>query len=101
MFQSHTYSRTAKLFDDFAEALTHADRAVVADIYAARETDDLGVSGAKLAAAVNGRGGSAVYGGSTENIAKLLAGELRAGDTLVVMGAGDIYKLFPLIGLSE
>lgn len=101
VFQSHTYSRTAKLFDDFAEALTHADRAVVADIYAARETDDLGVSGAKLAAAVNGRGGSAVYGGSTENIAKLLAGELRAGDTLVVMGAGDIYKLFPLIGLSE
>ena len=101
VFQSHTYSRTAKLFDGFADALCAADRVIVADIYAARETDTMGVSGEKLAAEIEKNGGSAVYGGSFENIAELLKHELREDDTLVVMGAGDIYKLFPLLGLPE
>lgn len=101
VFQSHTYSRTAKLFGDFADALCLADRAVIADIYAARETDTMGVSGEKLAAEIVKCGGNAVYGGSFERIAAMLADELREGDTLVVMGAGDIYRLYPLLGLHE
>ncbi len=101
VFQSHTYSRTAKLFEDFASALCLADRVIVADIYAARETDTMGVSCDTLAREIENMGGSAVGGGSFENIADLLRGEIGEGDTLVVMGAGDIYKLYPLIGLSE
>ena len=44
VFQPHTYSRTKILLTEFAEALSHADKVVLADIYAARETDTLGIS---------------------------------------------------------
>ncbi len=101
VFQSHTYSRTAKLFEDFAGALCLADLTIVADIYAARETDTLGMSCERLADEINALGGSAIPGGDFENIAECLRGEIRAGDTLVIMGAGDIYHVYPLIGLCE
>ena len=49
VFQPHTYTRTKAFFHEFAEALSHADHLVLADIYAARETDTLGISSADLA----------------------------------------------------
>ena len=90
VFQSHTYSRTSALFDDFADALSVADRVIVADIYAARETDTLGVTPELLAEKISG--GVACHG--FENIAKMLQDELREGDIAVVMGAGDIWHVF-------
>ena len=90
VFQSHTYSRTRALFDDFATALSVADRVIVADIYAAREVDTLGVSPELLAQKIEG--GVACHG--FENIAKMLQGELKSGDIAVVMGAGDIWQVF-------
>lgn len=48
VFQPHTYSRTKILLTEFAEALSHADKVVLADIYAARETDTLGISSLDL-----------------------------------------------------
>ena len=90
VFQSHTYSRTKALFDDFATALSYADRVIVADIYAARETDTLGVTPELLAKKING--GVACHG--FENIAKMLKNELKEGDIAVVMGAGDIWQVF-------
>ena len=91
VFQPHTYSRTAALLSDFADALRVADRVVVADIYAARETDTLGVSAELLAKEV-GDAATAVSG--FENIAAFINGNVCADDTVVVMGAGDIYKVF-------
>lgn len=90
VFQSHTYSRTSALFDDFADALSVADRVIVADIYAARETDTLGVTPELLAEKISG--GVACHG--FENIAKMLQEELSDGDIAVVMGAGDIWHVF-------
>ena len=90
VFQSHTYSRTKALFDGFADALSVADRVIVADIYAARETDTLGVTPELLAEKIEG--GIAVHG--FENISKQLKKELREGDIAVVMGAGDIWHVF-------
>ena len=90
VFQSHTYSRTRALLDDFIKALSVADRVVVADIYAARETDTLGVTPEIMANALNN--GTACHG--FENIAKTLEAELREGDIAVVMGAGDIWRVF-------
>ncbi|MBO5702223.1 MAG: UDP-N-acetylmuramate--L-alanine ligase, partial [Clostridia bacterium] len=52
IYQPHTYSRTAALWDDFVSALSTADRVLPVDIYAARETDTLGVSSALLAGAI-------------------------------------------------
>ena len=89
-FQSHTYTRTKELFDGFVSALSLADRVIVADIYAARELDTLGITPELLASKING--GAACHG--FENIAKMLQAELREGDIAVVMGAGDIWHVF-------
>ncbi len=96
VFQPHTYSRTKALFDDFAGALSIADRAIIANIYAARETDTLGVSASLLAERI---GESAAGDGELQKIADRLSSELKEGDVCVVMGAGDVYKLFGMIDL--
>lgn len=98
LFQPHTYSRTYALLDGFAEALKVADRVIVADIYAARETDTLGVSSSLLAQRI-GKGATACH--SFSEAARILGEELREGDTAVVMGAGDIYKVFELLDFDE
>lgn len=97
VFQSHTYSRTKALFDDFANALSIADRVIVADIYAARETDTLGVTPELLAERIEG--GVACHG--FENIAKVLNRELREGDIAIVMGAGDIWQVFEYLNFDR
>ena len=91
VFQSHTYSRTAAFFDAICKALRQADRVLVADIYAARESDTLGMSAAVLA---DGIGAIASAPGELSAIAAALRRELAAGDLCVVMGAGDIDRLF-------
>lgn len=91
VFQPHTYSRTASLFDEFAASFAGVN-AVFADIYAARETNIYGVSSEKLAKAAGG-----LYLPTLDAIASYLKSELRAGDLLIVMGAGDIIKLDELI----
>jgi UDP-N-acetylmuramate--alanine ligase len=96
VFQSHTYSRTRALFDDFVDALSVADRVIVADIYAAREIDTLGVTPELLAKKI--AGGSACHG--FEAIARLLQSELKKGDIAVVMGAGDIWHVFDYLNFD-
>ncbi len=95
VFQSHTYSRTAGLFEQFKESFGAVDEAIIADIYAAREKDTGVVSGKRLAEALpNGK-----YVGDLDAIVEYLRGTLTEGDLLVVMGAGDIYKIFDIMGL--
>ena len=91
VFQSHTYSRTSALFDDFADALRIADKVIVAKIYAAREVNTFGVSEEKLAEAV---GNGAVAAESFSCAAELLKRELRENDVAIVMGAGDVWHVF-------
>ena len=90
VFQPHTYSRTKGLFDDLVKSFDSVDKAIIADIYAAREVDNGEISAKMIADAMpNGE-----YVGDMSAIADYLKQELRCGDLLVVMGAGDIYKLF-------
>lgn len=98
VFQPHTYTRTYTLMDDFAQSFDSVDRVFVADIYPARETDDLGVSGKTLAIRI---GEKAEYISGFENIANELNSMLYPGDVLVVMGAGDIYKIFDYLKFDE
>ena len=99
VYQPHTYSRTAALFEEFAEALRVADRVILTDIYAAREKDTLGVSSALLAEAVGER---ACVRESFADAAELLCREVRSHDAVVIMGAGDVYKIFEeLEGVSD
>ncbi len=97
VFQPHTYSRTSELFSDFVSALDVADEVVLAEIYAAREVDTLGVSSQKLAAAI---GKKAINLPSFEAIAEHINANVKSGDLVVVMGAGDIYKVFSLLDLQ-
>ncbi len=97
VFQPHTYSRTLGLFDQFVGAFRSADIAVVADIYAAREKDTGEVSARKLAAAVE----NARYEGDLAHIVDYLEGTLTEDDVLIIMGAGDIYKIFDMMSLKK
>ena len=60
IFQPHTYTRTKALFPEFAEALSHTDHVILADIYAARETDTLGISSKDLADAIAEKGADCI-----------------------------------------
>ena len=91
VFQPHTYTRTYALMDDFAKSFDSVEQAYIADIYPARETDNLGISGKTLAIRI---GDKAEYISGFENLANEINSVLQEGDVLVVMGAGDIYKLF-------
>ena len=79
VFQPHTYTRTKAFFHEFAEALSHADHLVLADIYAARETDTLGVSSAGLAEEVKKLGTDTHYFPSFEEIEDFLKENCKAG----------------------
>ena len=97
-YQPHTYSRTAKLFDEFVRAFDCADRVYFADIYAAREQNTFGVSSKGLAQAVGDR---AEYCDSFPHVAEALKRDAKEGDLVIVMGAGDIYKVYDLLDLQK
>jgi len=96
-YQPHTYSRTAGLLDEFATAFDEADRVYFADIYAAREQNVFGVTSQTLAERV---GDKALYSGTLETLAQMLARDAEDGDLVIVMGAGDIYQVFNKLQLS-
>lgn len=97
VFQPHTFTRTYALMEEFSTAFDAADRVIIADIYPARETDDLGISGKTLAIRI---GEKAEYISGVENIARAVSELLYPDDVLVVMGAGDIYKVFDYLDLD-
>jgi UDP-N-acetylmuramate--alanine ligase len=76
---------------DFATSFGDADQVVVTDIYPARESDDLGVSSQELLAIMNHQG--AHYVGALPDIVIMLCQQLRGGDLLITLGAGDIYQV--------
>ncbi len=93
VFQPHTYSRTKELFSQFAEALSASDITVLTDIYSAREADTLGVSSELLAQNIKG----AIYGGDIASTADIVKSLIKEGDTVLVMGAGDVIKITPML----
>ena len=93
VFQPHTYTRTKAFFHEFAEALSHADHLVLADIFAARETDTLGISSADLAKETEKLGTDTHYFPSFAQIEAFLKENCRPGDLLITMGAGDVVTI--------
>lgn len=91
-FHPHLYSRTRDLLDEFALAFADADRVLIAPIYAAREVDDGSISSEILAKRIRATGTEATALDSFSTIATVLA-EAGASDTIMTMGAGDIYKV--------
>lgn len=93
VFQPHTYTRTKALLSDFAKALTLADRVVLASIYAARETDTLGISSADVQALIQEMGTPCEYFETFDEIENYLLENCEPGDLLITMGAGDVVKV--------
>ena len=87
-FQPHTYTRTKALFDEFVEELKLPDVVVLAEIYAARETNDIGISSQDLCAKIPG----AIYCSTLDKVTSALAEIAKPGDLILTVGAGDIYK---------
>ncbi len=93
VFQPHTYTRTKAFLGDFAKALSLADKVVLADIYAAREKNTLGISSQDLLAELKKAGCDAYYFPSFDEIENFLLENCMHGDLLITMGAGDILKV--------
>lgn len=93
VFQPHTYTRTKALLDEFAEALALSDQVVLADIYAARETDTLGISSDTLREKIEALGTPVHYFPSFDAIENFLLENCQSGDVIMTMGAGDVVKI--------
>lgn len=93
VFQPHTYSRTKAFLKEFAQALTLADKVVLADIYAARETDTLGISSETLQHEIQALGKECYYFPTFDEIEIFLLENCINGDMLITMGAGDVVKI--------
>lgn len=93
VFQPHTYTRTKAFMKEFASALSLADHVVLADIYAAREKDTLGISSRTLQQEIQNLGYECFYFPSFDEIENFLLEKCVNGDMLITMGAGDVVKI--------
>lgn len=88
-FQPHTYSRTKSLFHDFVRELRAVDKVVLAEIFAARETNTIGISSSDLAKEIPG----SIYCPTLTDVADELRRLAQPGDLILTVGAGDIYTV--------
>ena len=93
VFQPHRYTRTANLGPAFGAPLATADRVVVTDVYSAGEAPQPGVTGRLVAEAVAAAGGDVAYIPSLRSVAESIVPELREGDVVLLLGAGDINSV--------
>lgn len=88
-FQPHTYTRTKALFDDFVAVLKEPDLTLLAEIYAAREDNTVGISSRDLAEQIP----DARYFATLSELTACLREMARPGDLILTVGAGDIYTV--------
>jgi UDP-N-acetylmuramate--alanine ligase len=95
LFQPHTYTRTMALFDEFAGAFEQTDKLIFAEIYAAREKNIYKISSKQLAEKIKSEhpDKEVLFFETFEEIAEYVRANAEAGDMVLTMGAGDIYKV--------
>lgn len=93
VFQPHTYSRTKALLNEFANAFYNADQVIITDIYAAREKDTGEISSKDLVNEIQKTSKNAIYIKEFSDIENYLRDNLQAGDILLTIGAGNVYKI--------
>ena len=89
VFQPHTYTRTAALFEDFVTQLKRPDVLLLAEIFAAREKNTIGISSAALAERVEG----AEFYPTFPELEEELKRKAQPGDIILTVSAGDVYKI--------
>jgi UDP-N-acetylmuramate--alanine ligase len=95
VFQPHLYSRTAAHGQAMGQALAAADLVIVTEIYPAREQPIAGVSGRQVAEAAEQAGANARFEPTRAEVGKTVFQELRSGDVVLTLGAGDITRVAP------
>jgi len=89
IFQPHTYTRTKAFLNDFAKALSIADKVVLADVYPAREIYDGSIHSCDLAQLMD----NVCYMNDFDAIERYVRQNVKSGDMVITMGAGDVYKI--------
>lgn len=87
-FQPHTYTRTNALFNEFVRELKNVDQVVLAEIYAARERNTIGISSMDLAKEIP----NAIYCETLPEVTEKLKDLAQPGDVILTVGAGDIFR---------
>ncbi|MBO5322943.1 MAG: UDP-N-acetylmuramate--L-alanine ligase [Oscillospiraceae bacterium] len=87
-FQPHTYTRTHALFNEFVEQLCKPDLLILAEIYAARERNTVGISSRDLVEKIPG----SIYCATLPEVTQRLKELAQPGDVILTVGAGDIYR---------
>lgn len=93
IFQPHTYTRTQAFLSDFARVLSQADIVVLADIYAAREKNTIGISSADIKKLIDQAGTKCIYEPDFDRIKEWVLSECSEGDLVLTMGAGNIVDV--------
>ena len=93
VFQPHTYTRTQAFLHEFADVLSQADVLVLAEIYAAREKNTLGISSKDILTLVQEKGTESYYFPTFEEIEEFLSKNCMNGDLLITMGAGNVVEI--------
>jgi len=95
VFQPHQYSRTRFLLKDFADSFKLADLTIVPDIYFVRDTEKSRkeVNSQMLADEIKKNGSNAMFINSFESICEFLKSNVKSGDILITMGAGNVWKV--------
>jgi len=89
VFQPHTYTRTAAFFDEFVDQLSRPDVLLLAEIFAAREKNTVGISSADLAARVP----DSLFFDTFGELEAVLRNIARPGDIVLTVGAGNVFKI--------
>lgn len=97
VFQPHTYSRLKNLLNEFAEALLDFDHIILADVYAARETNTFNISSNDLADKIISLGKPVQYMHDFDTIVKFLKKNAHPDDIILTLGAGTVTEIGPML----
>jgi UDP-N-acetylmuramate--alanine ligase len=95
VFQAHQYSRTQSLLEEFAASFADADKVLIPEIFFARDTEASrhAVNARILTDKIRGRGTDAEYIAGFDAVCDCLEQNVRSGDVVITMGAGDVWKV--------
>lgn len=93
VFEAHTYSRLKAHLHEFAEALINFDNIIIIDTYAAREVNTFNIKEEDLIKEINKLGKEAVHISDYDEIVKYLANNVKEGDIILTLGAGNVTKV--------
>jgi len=97
VFHPHTFTRTKALLSDFAKSFGAVDKTIVIDIYGSAREVAGGVSSGELVELIKKEGKDALYISTISEAAEFLAKEVKSGDVVITMGAGDVWRVGELL----